>query len=720
MRVVSKIQRWLKGRALPQSVPELSSSHKRLAKKAQERIHLKQDPIKNPGLRSALLTSTAASLILLAGSRQGRSQEISPLASTTTGTPTLRAMADRFVTPFNVRDFGAIGNGLSNPASTVYGSLAALQTAYGGTTVNGVTLALTQELDFIAHAAAIQAASVSGGVVYTPSSTYIMDNANSVSDGSGTLTFPTASPRVIGHGVSWLGDFPTSVVYWPVDLGLNIFAVVCAGRANGQSAGFFEGLWVLGHGCGGVLGATLCNMQGIGTNDRRSFTRMNVGGFKVGVNVVGGQALWQDMTIDGCYYGIYFDVPNSGNFSNIQFVRIVSQNSKVAALAVNAAASIFNCQFDSCFFGTCPFSIFKETNNGNPITTNFLGSNIFTNCQFELIGNALIGEDNFHTPPLIAKLSSLNSYDSGTGNVSLATSGAHGLVSGNKFTLDNVAGTGTDGVAALNANGYFTATSGTTGSTLNLTIAPGLTLSAVTAGTLMTRVSVLFDNQFNYPELIWDTFLSINFHITGVPAYAVVDVNTISGMVINGIAESFAWQPGTVAMFSAVNFVSGFNFYGDLGIVLTNCKNAVSPKVNVLVSPQSAWSNGTNIFADSGISGRPQWSGQVAFAGSSISVGQIVVYETIGGQGCGVVPSAGTSTEVPAGVVTYISFISALALIATSGTVSCSTSGAISGATLMETGAGGLGTTGTGNAPIGVVYSQVGTNSYLTTLRGLA
>ena len=74
---------------------------------------------------------------------------------------------------------------------------------------------------------------------------------------------------------------------------------------------------------------------------------------------------------------------------------------------------------------------------------------------------------------------SSGTYTTGTGAVSLTTNAAHGLLPGDSFTLSGMTGTGA--FAAL--DGTFVAGPGTTGSTLDFTIASGLTMT-ITGGDL--------------------------------------------------------------------------------------------------------------------------------------------------------------------------------------------------------------------------------------------
>lgn len=102
---------------------------------------------------------------------------------------------------------------------------------------------------------------------------------------------------------------------------------------------------------------------------------------------------------------------------------------------------------------------------GLPISTQVAWD--FTNQQLE--------------PYTSTTLSALVSYSSVTGAVSLTTAAPHGLLPGDTFNIAAVTGTGAN-ISSL--NGVQTATAGTTGSTLNFTVATGLTISSVTGGTI--------------------------------------------------------------------------------------------------------------------------------------------------------------------------------------------------------------------------------------------
>ena len=86
---------------------------------------------------------------------------------------------------------------------------------------------------------------------------------------------------------------------------------------------------------------------------------------------------------------------------------------------------------------------------------------------------------NQQLEPFVSTTISSGTYTSGSGAVSLTTAAAHGLNPGDTFVIS--AATGTGSFALI--NGTQTATTGTTGTTLNFTIATGQTLT-ITGGTI--------------------------------------------------------------------------------------------------------------------------------------------------------------------------------------------------------------------------------------------
>ena len=105
----------------------------------------------------------------------------------------LAAIINEFTTDENnisaiaSKDFGAIGDGNSHPANTLYSTLAALQAKYPFAT------SLNQELDYLGWQAALNA----GGQVISTPNHYIMCNSNSDSQ----------SPLTVISGKSWVDGY---------------------------------------------------------------------------------------------------------------------------------------------------------------------------------------------------------------------------------------------------------------------------------------------------------------------------------------------------------------------------------------------------------------------------------------------------------------------------------------------------------------------------------
>jgi hypothetical protein len=109
-----------------------------------------------------------------------------------TATKSKRTLAARFAETLNVRDFGAIGDGVSRPLSTLFGTLVAAQVVYPNAG------ALTDELD----GTAIQAAINASRRVYVPAGTYLVNR---------TIDPASVNQWLLGDGVNASGG---SVLKW--------------------------------------------------------------------------------------------------------------------------------------------------------------------------------------------------------------------------------------------------------------------------------------------------------------------------------------------------------------------------------------------------------------------------------------------------------------------------------------------------------------------------
>ena len=320
---------------------------------------------------------------------------------------------------FNVKDFGAVGDGLAHPLSGFFPSLAAAQAVYPRAT------ALTESIEWHAHQLAIDTATTAGGgIIYSPAGTYIMSAATATAPNS--LKFPlridnaTAAPGPNNAQVHWMGDGDIiTQLQWTVDMGSSpgtAYAVMCGQQAgdpinqqtdsrywanNGAtSAAWFRDLCLVGPAIGNsTIGAVGCNVSGICWAAHRMLTNVRVSGFYAGLDIVGDHTAFRHVQVDRCYYGWY-----------------INQNSPYlyGDLATDGKCSIGNCRM-ACvgfayggamgtwqisgrmFMGTSPFCFFKEaTPASHPVTPagTFLAGIAFDALFVEALGNAFIWDDN--------------------------------------------------------------------------------------------------------------------------------------------------------------------------------------------------------------------------------------------------------------------------------------------------------------------------------------
>lgn len=113
---------------------------------------------------------------------------------------------------FNVKNYGAIGDGSAHPLSGIYGTLGAAQAVYPAVT------SLSQELDWAAAQKAIEAATAAkGGVVFFPAGFYQIGTR---------LTIPVNTPiKLLGAGFGYIGGQAVTVLVRPTSGDYLIYAV---------------------------------------------------------------------------------------------------------------------------------------------------------------------------------------------------------------------------------------------------------------------------------------------------------------------------------------------------------------------------------------------------------------------------------------------------------------------------------------------------------------
>ncbi|WP_372624423.1 hypothetical protein [Falsiroseomonas sp.] len=276
----------------------------------------------------------------------------------------------------SVRDLGAIGDGRSHPLSERYRSLASARADFPH------ARSLSDEIDWAATQGAIaRVRAAGGGTVVSPAGVYVC---------SRTLEFPErkefgAPP--LGEQVNWLGEGMYATVYrWPTDLGADAFAVTCPRRHAAES--FYEGFW---QDIGLEGSGRTARMHGWGWGARRRMVRCSARGFRVGLDIVGDHARFEDVTCGDCHYGVYFSRPSRELYGDLVFDKCMFSACGMAAIAVHPEAEMGGATMLGCYIGGAPYAIMKEAGPGRD---SFLSGSVFLNCMFEFIGNAWLHDDN--------------------------------------------------------------------------------------------------------------------------------------------------------------------------------------------------------------------------------------------------------------------------------------------------------------------------------------
>lgn len=299
---------------------------------------------------------------------------------------------------YNVREFGAKGDGVSRPLSAVFSSLA------DATHVYPSAVSLSEEIDFNAVRLAVETAKADGGgTVYVPRGRYMMNN---VASPIATIVFPECRPSgTAGIQVNMRGDgWRNSLLRWPADAGTNgsAFALSCgdptavygSDLARWGSGGFYEGtiedIQFHGPASSKTVGVKSVNLSGLAWGSRRRLNRVVLRGFYAGLDIVGDWSVMESVYTPDCYYGMYFPRKSPYLYGNIEFIKCFFNGVSMAGIGLGPNGYMRGI-FHGCFIGGGPYGIMMEPGDG--VTMTHIISR-FQDCQFEFLGNAMICDEN--------------------------------------------------------------------------------------------------------------------------------------------------------------------------------------------------------------------------------------------------------------------------------------------------------------------------------------
>lgn len=174
----------------------------------------------------------------------------------------------------------------------------------------------------------------------------------------------------------------------------------------------------------------------------------------------------------------------------------------------------------------------------------------FTNQQLIPYASATVSSGTYASAATISS----GTYNSTTGAVSLTTNAAHGLLPGDTFTLSGMTGTGS--FALL--NGTWTATTGTTGSTLDFT-GPTFATLTITGGNLGT-VGVTLTTSAPHGLVPGDAFVPV---LTGTGSFANLNVPQVAAAGTTGSTLTFTAASGLTLTITGGTIGTGGNLTGN-------------------------------------------------------------------------------------------------------------------------------------------------------------
>jgi hypothetical protein len=362
---------------VPALTNKVDTSDARLSDARTPAAHASTHAVGGSDPLTGLLDATARVQLKTSGTSRGTRRAVNFIAgSNTTITASDDSVNERVnltiaagatngtvVTWLNVKDFGAMGDGITDDTVAINRACAAARTRGAAT----------------------------GSVyqVYLPGGTYNISNTINAldvylrGDGRSTSKIQATTDWASSGSVnsSWAID------QQPSTAGAGKPATTAGTLGPTPSSGtILEDLWLNGPGTI-TAGQVPCKLSGIRVGGGASIVRCRVEGFFAGAYFSNGrEQLYGPAELGKNYYGIYYGNPSTnGGFQFIENVDV--RGSAWANVAIASGKSYHDAYFSSVRFGSTPFGFYKETTTSSD--TLFSATSL-VNCTFEDCSNGNI------------------------------------------------------------------------------------------------------------------------------------------------------------------------------------------------------------------------------------------------------------------------------------------------------------------------------------------
>lgn len=249
---------------------------------------------------------------------------------------------------YNIKDYGAVGNGSTNDTAAFVNSVAALKAA-------------------------------GGGVLFIPKGTFVLRSQIQI-----------VGTNIIIRGV----NSDSSQIKVDTSLGTGVAAFKFDHSGRGQQCGMEDVGLICSVGGVTPYGSKNHACDGVEAITQMFLNRVNIQNFDIGFRINGAShCVVTNSNLQDCYFNAYFDQC----FGDNKFINCVMDGASMASVGVNGDKEMHNENvFENCHVGFCPYGFYQTTPIFPAVEQAFMVETVMNSVRFEAIGNAAIYSEGWN------------------------------------------------------------------------------------------------------------------------------------------------------------------------------------------------------------------------------------------------------------------------------------------------------------------------------------